>query len=623
MRQSIRTLLLACIFACCGEALAQFTVSKTADTNDGTCDADCSLREAVIAANAAAGPNSIILPAGTYLLTLPDTAEDLSVNGDLDVNGELTITGAGAATTIIDGNNATRVIHVLGTAPLSITDVTIRNGTVTGFGGGIHHEGTGALTLTNVMVTGNDATGFGGGINNNESATVTLQNSTVSANTAGGFGGGINNNVGGTINLVSTAVSGNVASGFGGGINNNLDGDVTLTLSSVTGNTGSAGGGINNNNVGSLTVDRSTIAQNTAPGGIGGGGINNNQSGTTTIDSSTISGNTTSGIGGGGLDNNFNGVLQVTNSTVSGNTSTAGNGGGGIYNNSGGTVNLLNVTITGNASTNGGRSLHNNSSGPVTFRNTIIANPASGANCVGTLTSQGNNLASDASCTLSGPGDLPNTNPLLGPLANNGGPTQTHGLQAGSPAIDNASAVGSPPFDQRGVARPVGAGFDIGAFEGTIGGALPTLSINNVTAIEGNAGTTTFTFTVTLSAASASTVTVNFATADGTATAGSDYLAAAGTLTFTPGTTTQPVNVTVVGDTVVEGSETFVVNLSGAANATIITPQGTGTITNDDLGGPPPSTPADIPTLSEWMLVLLALMVGLTAWIRLPGRMRR
>lgn len=112
--------------------------------------------------------------------------------------------------------------------------------------------------------------------------------------------------------------------------------------------------------------------------------------------------------------------------------------------------------------------------------------------------------------------------------------------------------------------------------------ALPSLSIDNVTANEGNAGTTAFTFTVTLSAASGQTTTVNYATANGTAVGGSDFTAASGTLTFAPGTTTRTAVVLVNGDTTVESNETFTVNLSGATNATIATATGTGTITNDD-----------------------------------------
>ncbi len=112
--------------------------------------------------------------------------------------------------------------------------------------------------------------------------------------------------------------------------------------------------------------------------------------------------------------------------------------------------------------------------------------------------------------------------------------------------------------------------------------AQPALSIDDVSVNEGSSGTTTATFTVSLSAASGQTVTVNYATADGTATAGSDYVARSGTLSFAPGVTAQGVAVTVNGDTAVEPNETFSVGLSGASNATIARATGTGTILNDD-----------------------------------------
>jgi flagellar biosynthesis protein FliQ len=111
----------------------------------------------------------------------------------------------------------------------------------------------------------------------------------------------------------------------------------------------------------------------------------------------------------------------------------------------------------------------------------------------------------------------------------------------------------------------------------------PVLTINDVTVAEGGAGATTnAVFTVTLTGATALPATVNFATADGTATAGSDYTAANGTLTFAPGVTSQQITVAVTGDTLNEANETFFVNLSGATNATITDPQGQGTINNDD-----------------------------------------
>ncbi|GAA4424744.1 beta strand repeat-containing protein [Acidovorax lacteus] len=112
---------------------------------------------------------------------------------------------------------------------------------------------------------------------------------------------------------------------------------------------------------------------------------------------------------------------------------------------------------------------------------------------------------------------------------------------------------------------------------------LPSLSIDDVTVVEGNSGSVNAVFTVTLSAASGQTVTVNYATADGTATQPADYTATSGTLTFTPGQTTRTISVPVLGETVPESNETFFVNLSGAVNATIADNQGVGTIVNDDV----------------------------------------
>jgi hypothetical protein len=114
------------------------------------------------------------------------------------------------------------------------------------------------------------------------------------------------------------------------------------------------------------------------------------------------------------------------------------------------------------------------------------------------------------------------------------------------------------------------------------GVVLPALAVASRSLNEGNAGTTPFVFTVTLSTASAQQVTVGYATGTGTATAGTDYTATSGTLTFAPGTTSQLVTVQVAGDTTNEPNETFTLALSGATNATIATPSVTNTIQNDD-----------------------------------------
>src|SRR6266540_2148486 len=128
---------------------------------------------------------------------------------------------------------------------------------------------------------------------------------------------------------------------------------------------------------------------------------------------------------------------------------------------------------------------------------------------------------------------------------------------------------------------------------------LPELSIDDVTVVEGDTGAVTASFTVALSAVSDQTVTVDFATADDTATAADDYLSAGGTLVFDPGQTTQSVSVSVNGDTLDEPDETYFVNLSNEANATIADGQGFGTITDDDL---PPALSIDDVTVTEGSL---------------------
>jgi glucose/arabinose dehydrogenase len=128
---------------------------------------------------------------------------------------------------------------------------------------------------------------------------------------------------------------------------------------------------------------------------------------------------------------------------------------------------------------------------------------------------------------------------------------------------------------------------------------LPTLSIDNVTVTEGNAGTTSAVFTINLSAPSSQTVTVHYATANGTAVAGTDYTAASGTLTFAAGATSHTITVAVTGDTVNEANETFTVNLSTPVNATIADGQGLGTITNDDAASSLPTLSINDVTVSE------------------------
>jgi hypothetical protein len=191
-----------------------------------------------------------------------------------------------------------------------------------------------------------------------------------------------------------------------------------------------------------------------------------------TIERSTISGNKTSNVGGG---IRTLGDAHIINSTISGNA-TSGWHGGAIFHTDG-VMRVVNTTIAHNSApggTTGGAFVgtFGENSPTLALTNTIIANN-SGNQCLAfyagtgivTLASGGHNLASDDSCNLGAAGDLPSTDPLLGPLADNSGDTFTHALLSSSPAIDKANSEVCPATDQRGITRPRGVGCDIGAFE--------------------------------------------------------------------------------------------------------------------------------------------------------------
>jgi hypothetical protein len=276
------------------------------------------------------------------------------------------------------------------------------------------------VTIENGICSNSPICHSGGGIQN--SGTLTVSNSTLSGNSAGvgELGGGIFNSSGGTLTVSNSTLSGN-----SGGVY-----------------TSNAGGGIFNDG-GTLTVSNSTLSANSADQG---GGIYND--GTMTVSDSTLSTNIAGNQGGGILNT---GTLTVSDSTLSGNSSTTLVG-GGIY----------------------------NQEGTLTLKSTLLANESSGGNCVlysGTPTSDGYNLSDDTTCAsfLTATGDQNNVTTAgthLGPLQNNGGPTQTIALLTGSTAIDAiplsacTDAFGNPVItDQRGVARPQGANCDIGAYE--------------------------------------------------------------------------------------------------------------------------------------------------------------
>jgi hypothetical protein len=256
---------------------------------------------------------------------------------------------------------------------------------------------------------------------------------------------------------------------LGGGIFNRNSATVNITNCIVTSNSGNYGGGIANP-TGTLNILNSTISHNSVThptddtGGGNGGGINNGE-GTVNITNSTIAHNSAFSSGAGIFQ--YSGTIKISNSTITGNSCTGA--GGGIHHNDGGTTEVTNSTFTGNSSgvyNNGGNG------GSVTLLNSIVA-LSSAADLQGLITSDGHNLIGSGSVISPQAGDqfgVTATQLQLGPLSNNGGPTQTIPLLCGSVAIDAGDdGVLDPPLslatDQRGNPRKFGAQVDIGAYE--------------------------------------------------------------------------------------------------------------------------------------------------------------
>lgn len=235
--------LVATVAAAAPASAAVYSVTKTADTLDGSCDADCSLREAVAAANASPDHDAILLPAGTYNLTLGGPGEDQGAQGDLDLLGDATLLGAGARSTIIDAGQRDRVLHVQGGVTVEVQGVTLRGGRSVDSGGGILNNGR--LTLSGVMVVGNETLGtaFGGGIyTDGNEAVLTVRDSTFATNAASGGGGGAA--VGGTATFANVTFSGNQSNtDFGGGLYIFSDGKADFNNMTIAGNSAAKRGG--------------------------------------------------------------------------------------------------------------------------------------------------------------------------------------------------------------------------------------------------------------------------------------------------------------------------------------------------------------------------------------------
>jgi len=451
---------------------ATITVTNTNDSGPG------SLRQALTIAND--GDTIIFAVTGTITLT----------SGGLVIDKSVTISGPGANRLAIDGNQAQGQC-VLGVFPGKT--VTISGLTVTNGGYGICN-GEATLTVSNCVVSGNAS----GGLANNDSnyggaVSLTIANSIISDNSGPGV---VNEAHHGPANgdpwqhtarhsapkrtegsgFSLTIVDSTVSGSSGVGVYNTSYGSATTTIlnSTLTGNYAGpewgGGGGISTSGFEGftqVTVSNSTISGNSVDGG--GGGIASDYSGVSIVNS-TISGNSAYGAGGIGGSNSG---ITVVNSTITGNSAEVSGGGISIAN---GSLHVANSTFSGNSAVSGG-GIYNYQyqyfSSVVEISNTILNAGPSGENIFnngGTVTSLGYNLSSDdGSGYLNGPGDQINIDPLLGPLQNNGGPTLTHALLLGSPAIDAGDLNFTPPpfNDQRGCPfdRVFNGRIDIGSFE--------------------------------------------------------------------------------------------------------------------------------------------------------------
>ncbi len=379
---------------------ATFVVTKIADTNDGTCNADCSLREAHVAANGAAGADMVTLPNGTYQLTIANgggTNEDGGANGDIDVNQDLTLNGTAAATTIIQAGTTTAngIDKVFGLNPIcaasvshSWNNVTVRFGRntqpngapdISFTGGGVDYCNTGAgtLSITNSVISNNTVVNsFGGGLNISTLPTgvgaVSITNTTFNNNrspsdTFDAKGAGIRANGSGNLTITGTTISNNQtgatpnigSSALGGGMHiDQPTGSIMIHSTTISGNTAQRhGGGVAIDRpdglaTSAVTIDQaSVITGNTSNGGdtVGGGGqgggvyANVNAAGTVTLTGITITNNATlaSGTprGGGGIASSL-GSMNISFCRIVGNTSSQGTG---IFKtNGGGTVTATN-----------------------------------------------------------------------------------------------------------------------------------------------------------------------------------------------------------------------------------------------------------------------------------------
>ena len=321
-----------------------------------------------------------------------------------------------------------------------------------GLGGAVYNSGN--LTVLRCSFLRNAASGGAG-----RSYSLTSSSQPLLPGGAGGSGtGGAICNIG-NLSLASTAFVSNTVTGGNGGAGAQGYRDALYSNRGPGGPAGAGGNAQGSAVSGAVRAVNTTFAWNISgagSGGVGGRGVDayyNNTSGT----------DGGAGGNGGSVSGAISGAANLTNCSLAFNSATFGFGGAGGAGGAGRGIGANGVPgpngsngATGGGGLNGGVCV-----------NTLLATNLPGGNNSGALTDLGHNLSSDGSCAFTNGGSLNNTDPRLGPLANNGGPTLTMALLPGSPAIDAGDNVSAPSSDQRGISRPVGAFADIGAYEFT------------------------------------------------------------------------------------------------------------------------------------------------------------
>ncbi len=440
----------------------------------------------------------------------------LSVSGVSFLSNESDYGGAlraGGPTTIDDSRFLENTAYLDGGgiwagANLTVSDTLVsRNRATTSDGGGIAVIG-GTARIKRTTISSN-TTGLDDGAGIFSERPLFLTDSTVAGNEAAGSGGGVYQRLH-QVTIVRSDVTGNNAVGQAGGIMALSRAGLTMRSSSVVGNSAQSAGGINlifdDDLLARSDIRNSTIAWNTATQT--GGGITNNM--TTLIQGSLIYRNS-AGDGAGPGTGDGNGIYSVgpVELTVR-NTTIALNGegmafdgrGGGLFNDNGAVARLENVTLSMNsASTQGGDggNIYNeagSTNGIVEAKNTIVHDAQTSGNCGGVpVTSTGPNIEQNSSGGGNSCGfalAASTTDPMVAPLAWNGGPTRTLALEAGSPALNVGS--GCAALDQRGVPRPQGSGCDLGAYERATcrGGVVNRVGTARKDALQGTQGPDAF-----------------------------------------------------------------------------------------------------------------------------------